>query len=496
MRKCFLYLFLAINLFTVSHLYAIDPPKKEIRAVWLTSVYGLDWPYKPATDEVSRRAQQEELCRILDRLQEANFNTIFVQARLRGDVMFRSAVEPVSKTFSGRYGKMPGYDPLAFAVEECHKRGMECHAWFVTFPVGTDKSVKEQGKLSVVKRHPKLCKRHKGAWFLDPGVPGTTDYILSLVKEVVNGYDIDGIHFDYIRYPEEAKTFPDKTLYEKYGKSKQPLSDWRRENINRMVYRIYDWVKSVKPWVQVSSSPLGKYNRIERVPNAGWTAYESVFQDPKRWLEQGKQDMIVPMMYYLHDNFFPFVDNWVENGNGRLVVPGLGAYRMLKTEADWCVNDITDQIDYSRYFGGAGCAFFRCENVLDNTKGLYDELKNNYFKYPAQLPPLTWLNDSVPPAPDEVRVERTGDELQLSWQQPEGYDAPLTYTVYYSLTDSLDTASPRHILITGIRDTTVYLPVSPSSEKGYTFAVSASTRYHIESAPSRETYYYVSRFVK
>lgn len=477
-------------------IYAVDPPKKEIRGVWLASVYGLDWPHRPATGEESRKAQQQALCEILDRLQEANFNTVFIQARLRGDVMFRSAIEPASKTFSGRYGKMPGYDPLAFAVGECHKRGMECHAWFVTFPVGTDKTVKEQGKLSVVKRHPKLCKRHNGAWFLDPGVPGTADYILSLVKELVNGYDIDGIHFDYIRYPEQAKTFPDKALYKKYGKSKQQLADWRRENINKMVYRIYDWVKSVKPWVQVSSSPLGKYNRIERVPNAGWTAYESVFQDPKKWMEEGKQDMIVPMMYYLHDNFFPFVDNWVENCNGRLVVPGLGAYRMLKNEADWCVNDITDQIDYSRYYGGAGCAFFRCGNVLDNSKGLYDELKNNYYKYPAQLPPLTWLNDSVPPAPDEVCVERTGDELKLSWQKPEGYAAPLTYTVYYSLMDTLDTASSRHILITGIRDTSVYLPVDSSSEKGYTFSVSASTRYHIESAPSPQTYYYLSQYIK
>ena len=109
--------------------------------------------------------------------------------------MYRSAIEPVSKTFSGKYGELPGYDPLAFVVDECHKRGMECHAWFVTFPLGTEKSVKEQGKLSVVKKKPKLCKRHNGEWYLDPGVPETADYILSLVKEIVNGYDIDGIHF-------------------------------------------------------------------------------------------------------------------------------------------------------------------------------------------------------------------------------------------------------------------------------------------------------------
>ena len=355
--------------------------------------------------------------------------------------------------------------------------------------------MKEQGKLSVVKKKPKLCKRQNGEWYLDTGVPETAVYILSLVKEIVNGYDIDGIHFDYIRYPEEAKKFPDKALYNKSGKKKS-LADWRRENINRMVYRIYDWVKQTKPWVQVSSSPLGKYNRIERVPNAGWTAYESVFQDPKMWMQQGKQDMIVPMMYYLHKNFFPFVDNWVDNCNGRLVVPGLGAYRMDKSEADWAVNDITDQIDYSRYYGGAGCAFFRCGNVLYNDKGLYKELRDNYYKYPAQLPPLTWLNDSVPAAPEGIKVERLDDELHLTWQKPVSEKQDLTYTVYYSLTDSIDTASAKSILATNIYGNELFLPIDVESERGYTFSVTASTRYRIESEPSPDTYYYLSKFIK
>ena len=311
----------------------------------------------------------------------------------------------------------------------------------------------------------------------------------------MEGYDIDGIHFDYIRYPEEAKKFPDSKLYNQSGKRRN-VADWRRENINRIVYRLYDYVKQVKPWVQVSSSPLGKYNRIEQVPNAGWTAYESVYQDPKRWMEEGKQDMIVPMMYYLHKNFFPFVDNWVSLSNGRLIVPGLGAYRMDKSEADWTVNDITDQIDYSRYFGGAGCAFFRCGNVLYNEKGLYQELRDHYYPYPAQLPPLTWLNDRVPTAPKEIRVNREGDELHLTWDKPAEEQETLTYTVYYALNDSIDSNSARHVLATLIHGETLYLPVDTLREQGYTFSVSASTRYHVESAPSPSTYYYLSKYVK
>lgn len=493
MKKAF-FLLLAV-LFCSQWAYAIQYPKKEVRAVWLTTVYGLDWPQRVAASEDSRKAQQEAVCGMLDRLQEANFNTLFFQVRMRGDVAYRSDIEPASAVFSGKYGRLPGYDPLAFMVAECHKRGLECHAWFVTFPVGSDKIVREQGRLSVVKRHPELCKHHKGEWFLDPGVPGTADYILKLVKEIVNGYDIDGIHFDYIRYPEAARNFPDKITYRKYGR-KMRLEDWRRQNINRMVYQIYDWVKLVKPWVQVSSSPLGKYNRIPRVPNAGWTAYESVYQDAAQWLLAGKQDMIVPMMYYLHENFFPFVDNWVENANGRMIVPGLGAYRLLKEEADWTLTDLTDQIDYSRYFGGAGCSFFRCGNILSDEKGVYTELRDNYYRYPAQLPPLTWLNDSVPSAPEEIRVERLENELKLSWEKPAGEKQDLTYTVYYSLTDSIDTSSAQQMLATNIHGTELYLPVSPHREQGYLFVITSSTRYHIESLPSRETYYYLSKYIK
>lgn len=493
MKKAF-FLLLAV-LFCSQWAYAIQYPKKEVRAVWLTTVYGLDWPQRVAASEDSRKAQQEAVCGMLDRLQEANFNTVFFQVRMRGDVAYRSDIEPASAVFSGKYGRLPGYDPLAFMVAECHKRGLECHAWFVTFPVGSDKIVREQGRLSVVKRHPELCKHHKGEWFLDPGVPGTADYILKLVKEIVNGYDIDGIHFDYIRYPEAARSFPDKITYRKYGR-KMRLEDWRRQNINQMVYRIYDWVKLVKPWVQVSSSPLGKYNRIPRVPNAGWTAYESVYQDAAQWLLAGKQDMIVPMMYYLHENFFPFVDNWVENANGRMIVPGLGAYRLLKEEADWTLTDLTDQIDYSRYFGGAGCSFFRCGNILSDEKGVYTELRDNYYRYPAQLPPLTWLNDSMPSAPEEIRVERLENELKLSWEKPAGEKQDLTYTVYYSLTDSIDTSSAQQMLATNIHGTELYLPVSPHREQGYLFVITSSTRYHIESLPSRETYYYLSKYIK
>ncbi|MDD2436271.1 MAG: family 10 glycosylhydrolase [Massilibacteroides sp.] len=486
--------FIYLLVFLSGYAYA-ETPKFEIRAAWLTTVYGLDWPKHPATTKAGYQRQREELCLLLDSLQNANFNMIFLQVRLRGDVIYRSAIEPFSKIFTGKYGVMPDYDPLAFGIEECHKRGMECHAWFVTFPVGSAKVVKEQGNRSAVKRRPELCKRHNDEWYLDPGLPETRSYLRSLVNELIANYDVDGIHFDYIRYPEKANRFPDRTVYRKYGK-KVSLDEWRRTNISSLVSIVYDDVKRQKPWVQVSSSPLGKYSRISRFPNAEWTAYESVFQDVRKWLQDGKQDMVVPMMYYLYDDFFPFVDNWVENANGRFIVPGLGAYRLEQTEGNWELNHITDQIDYCRSFGGNGTSLFRVGNVLDDSKGFYSELKNTYYKYPAILPPLTWLCDEKPASPEEVRVERKDGELILSWKRPEDDSTISYYTVYSSLSDTLDMNKAKSILATGLRDTVLYLPINDVKEQEFIFSVSASNRYRIESLPSRETYYYYSDYIK
>ena len=491
-KKILLFLFLTLFL---QPFYATDSPKKEIRAVWLTTIYGIDWPKKPATNEASRKAQQQDLRAKLDKLKEANFNMVFLQVRLRGDVIYPSAIEPMNRIFSGKFDVSPGYDPLAFAIEECHKRGMECHAWFVTYPLGLERNVSSRGNKTVVKRKPQLCKLHNGEWHLDPGMPETTDYLLLLVKELVGKYDIDGIHFDYIRYPEGAGTFPDRSTYAKYGASKD-LDAWRRDNINQAMTRIYDEVKRMKPWVQVSSSPLGKYNRIPQVPNAGWTAYGDVHQDPQLWMKQGKQDMIVPMMYYKDNLFYPFLDNWLANSNGRFVVPGLGAYRMTEAKSNWSLTDLTEQIDYMRKTKAVGCAFFRATEVLNNTKGLYDILKNSYFKYPAQLPPLTWLSNERPAGPQVVNIKRKGDELVLSWEKPEGEDQPLTYTIYYSKSGSTNINRARSILATGVSETTIYLAVDPGKEQEFTFRVSASNRYRIESKPSRETYYYWTQYPK
>jgi uncharacterized lipoprotein YddW (UPF0748 family) len=453
----------------------------------------MDWPTKTASTESARRAQKKELCEQLDILKSANFNTVFLQVRLRGDLIYPSLIEPMSRFVSGRTGVNPGYDPLAFAIDECHKRGLECHAWFVTYPLGTADYVRRSGGSTAVTRRPDLCKLYKGEWYMDPGLPGTSDYILSLVKELVENYDIDGIHFDYIRYPDHPTEFPDAKTYARYGNNKN-LREWRQENITRMVERIYYWIKSVKPWVQVSCAPLGKYAPLKIVPSAGQTGL-SVYQNAQLWLKKEIHDFIVPMLYYRDLFFYPFVNNWMLNKHDRYVVAGLGLYRTMPEE-NWPVVEVLRQIDYIRRLRADGVSFFRGAQIFRNHKGICDSLQNNYFKYPALLPPLTWVNDTPPPRPIDLKVIRKEDTIYVSWEMPEDADADITFNFYGAASDFVDTNNPACLLATGLKLHEVHFPGGSNEEYGYTFCVTASNRYHIESEPSEEVYYYSSPYLK
>ena len=344
--------------------FAQTAPKHEIRATWLTTLGGMDWPSAKATSASGIQKQKEELCRILDELQQAHFNTVLFQTRLRGDVVYPSAFEPFAESLTGTEGRNPGYDPLRFAIEECHKRGMELHAWIVAIPIGNARQVRTLGRNALNRKHPSLCKQFKGSWYLDPGNPAVDDYLASIVREIVSGYDVDGIHLDYIRYPEQGERFPDQATYRKYGK-RQDLKQWRRNNITRIVRRIYTETKRLKPWVKVSSSPIGKYRDTGRYSSQGWNAYEEVYQDAQQWLHEGIHDALFPMMYFQGNHFYPFALDWEENKNGRWIIPGLGIYFLHPSELNWKLDEVVRQIYFIRTIGLDGQAYFRTRFLLD-----------------------------------------------------------------------------------------------------------------------------------
>ncbi len=462
--------------------FAQTAPKYEIRAAWLTTLGGMDWPSAKAVSASGIKKQQEELCHILDELQQANFNTVLFQTRLRGDVIYPSQFEPFAESLTGTEGKNPGYDPLRFAIEECHKRGMELHAWIVAIPIGNTRQVRTFGKNALTRKHPSLCKQFNGSWYLDPGNPETDDYLANIVREIVSGYDVDGIHLDYIRYPEQGERFPDQSTYRKYGK-KQDLKQWRRNNITRIVRRIYTETKSLKPWVKVSSSPIGKYRDTGRYSSQGWNAYDEVYQDAQQWLREGIHDALFPMMYFRGNHFYPFALDWKENKNGRWIVPGLGIYFLHPSELDWKLDEVVRQIYFIRSIGLDGQAYFRTRFLTDNTKGIFDEIKQHFYPLPAVVPPMTWTDSIAPSTPTNPVFISPERGVHLQWTASTDNLSPVYYRVYASDTYPVDTHNPAN-LIEARTDSThyTYVPEVPWQEYLY-WAVTAVDRCGNESEP-------------
>ncbi|MBP6061987.1 MAG: family 10 glycosylhydrolase [Bacteroides sp.] len=457
-------------------------PKYEVRAAWVTAVYGLDWPKTRATTPAGIRKQQAELVAMLDKLKAANFNTILFQARTRGDVLYASNIEPFNSILTGQTGRDPGYDPLAFAVEECHKRGMECHAWMVTIPLGNKKHVAALGRNSVTVQNRKICVPYKNEWFLNPGHPETKEYLMKLVNEVITRYDVDGVHFDYLRYPENAPHFSDNKEFRQYAKGRN-IAQWRRDNLTDIVRYIYKGVKAVKPWVKVSTCPVGKFRDTSRYSSRGFNAYFTVYQDAQGWLKEGIQDQIYPMMYFRGNSFYPFALDWQENSYGRQVIPGLGIYFLHPSEGNWKRDEVERQINFVRAHQLAGQGHYRVKYLIDNTQNLYDELADRYYSAPALQPAMTWLDAIAPTTPEGLTVKYQRGYTELSWESSEDNDkqnAPY-YVIYASNSYPVDTDNPDNIIAQRIRSVNyVYAPVRPWDSREY-FAISAVDRYGNES---------------
>ena len=462
-------------------------PAIEIRAVWLTSSWGLDWPTQGASVEV----QKKELIDILDELAHLKFNVVLFQVRSRGSVFYQSAYEPKSPYFN----HADNFDPLAFAIQECRKRGLECHAWFVVFPVQREtKPLTASQRAAKARNYPSFYKLVDDVqWYIDPGNPLGRKHIVSMVGELVDRYDVDGVHFDYMRYSDRASTFPDQDTYKMYGKG-MPLKEWRRQNVNTLVSEIYSTVKSKKRWVQISSSPLGKYRELPGVMRqTGWTAYESVSQDAGYWIRSGKHDLLFPMMYHKKDILVPALADWEEQAGDRPIVPGLGAFLMQPNEQNWAFHSIKEQMDYTRENGKSGQAYFRTKEIMTNLKGIKTAIRNMY-PYPSKLPPLTWLSDSRPDPPQGLQVYKDSQGyLNVRWEYAE--DEQFTYTVYFSTKDPVDVTDASCILQTRINGSGLAFPC-PEGEFGLYYSVTATDRYHNESEPCESGFFSHSEMEK
>ena len=441
--------------------------KHEVRAVWLTTIGGLDWPHSYAQSAHSIEKQKNELRDMLDKLQLANINTVLLQTRVRATTIYPSDIEPWDGCMSGIPGKTPGYDPLAFAIDECHKRGMELHAWVVSIPIGKWNGY---GCRQLRKKRPDIVKRIADEGFVNPEKTAAAEYIASICAEITEKYDIDGIHLDYIRYPETWQGRIDVVK--------------GRKNITRIVEKVATEVKARKPWVKMSCSPVGKHDDLARFSSYGWNARTKVCQDAQKWLADGLMDQLYPMMYFRGNQYFPFAVDWKENDCGKAVASGLGIYFLSPKEKDWDINVLRRQLHFLKD-AGLGQAFFRCKFLLDNVKGIYDILKDEVNVFPAIVPEIQSPNnaDDVMPPLSLHLVKGNGID-RLSWNDTKPY--PQTdgryhlFNIYMSESYPVDTDNPSNLIATRWTKTSIDIPVT-NRRKPIHYAVTATNRYGQES---------------
>ena len=447
-------------------------PKHEVRAVWLTTIGGIDWPHSYAQSSYSAEKQKKELTDILDRLQQAKINTVLIQTRVRGTMIYPSAYEPWDGCLSGFPGRSPGYDALQFAIDECHKRGMELHAWVVTIPVGKWNAL---GCKTLRQKMPKLIKKIGADGYMDPENSRTGDYLANICREITHKYNVDGIHLDYIRYPE---TWNIKVSREQ-----------GRQYITNIVRKIHDAVKAEKPWVKMSCSPVGKYDDLSRYRSFGWNAYTKVCQDAQGWLKSGLMDELFPMMYFKNEHFYPFAIDWQEQSHGKIVVPGLGIYFLDPKEGKWSINDVTAEMYHIRNLG-MGYAFFRNKFLLDNKQGILD-FTQRFNPYPSLVPPMTWASKNQPEQPQQLSVITTDNKVSVSWNNPSNYTdgtkiaTPYIYNnVYASKKYPVDITDARNLVATRIIGNS--FKIENPEAKHLFVAVTSMDGYGIESQPTQE----------
>lgn len=406
---------------------ALDVPSlpREFRGLWVATVANLDWPSRPGLPTAE---QQHELLAILDLAQRLRMNAVLLQVRPTADAIYPTALAPWSDYLTGEMGKPPEpyWDPLAFAVEEAHRRGLELHAWFNPFRARSALAERPAAETHVTRARPDLVRRYGRLLWLDPGEVEAQDLAVAAVLDVVRRYDVDGVVFDDYFYPYPARdargrvlAFPDDATYTAYTRAGGTLAkdDWRRENIDRFVERVYREVRRVRPDVKVGISPFGIWRPGEPASVKGMDAYALLYADSRRWLREGWVDWLAPQLYWPVDapdqGFDALLDWWIaQNEQDRHVWPGLTPNRIAAEGHDWKADEVLEQVRRTRAFsrrGVSGHLLYSARALLENRDGIADRLERELYAEPALPPPLPWL-DAEPPGAPVVSARVLGDD--------------------------------------------------------------------------------------
>lgn len=464
--------------------------KREARGVWMSR-----FEYTNEQTRNNPEAAKAKIRMVLEKARAARFNMIFFQIRGNGDAYYRSDFEPWAESLTGILGRDPGWDPLGFATEEAHRLGLELHAWVNAFPIwrGT-RPPTESTPRSVMLAHPEwlVCDKdgkpievdppNNNYVWISPGNPAARQHVVNVVNNIVERYDVDGIHFDYIRYPEGSPVkgySHDSVSVARFNSAeanpyKLSWDHWQREQVNQFVFDAYNSITARKSWIKVSASVIGKYT------GGGWTAYSVVYQDPRRWMEVGKIDFIVPMVYWERSHpthpFVPLITEWQDRvAYDRQVLPGL-ASRLIE-KYGW--DEIAAEIREVRKKGLPGVVFFSAAGL--NT--IWETLGLKSFPYWSNVPRMAW-KDSIPPAPPtSLESQQEGTKIVLRWTDSTGEDQ-VFFNIYRSRSLPIAQTDVKNLLFITGRNVYQFVDEHPFEGENY-YAVSALDRLSNESRLSQ-----------
>lgn len=384
--------------------------QREMRGLWVATVANIDWPSRSTLTADQQRA---ELISIFDRAAAAGFNAIIFHVRPAGDAVYRSSIEPWGAMLSGTQGTDPGYDPLAFAVQEAHARGLQLHAWINPFRAGNTSDSARLSSKHLFKVRRDLGRVYGSQLWFDPGEPEVHDHVMRVVTDIVQRYDVDGIHADdyFYPYPEtdaanRTIVFPDAATYSRSGSSLM-LGDWRRANVDRFVERLYREVHAIKPMMVVGISPFGIWRPGSPNGVVGLDAYATIYADSRRWLTEGWVDYLAPQLYWSiaapQQSYPALLDWWLQQSTrGRHVWPGLAAYRVQDgTSSAFSASEIATQVSLTRTRpAGTGHLLYNATSTLTRNGGVVAaSLSADLYRTRAIPPAYPWLDAVSPPAP-------------------------------------------------------------------------------------------------
>lgn len=488
-----LLLSLSLLLFMLDSLSASDlPPKREMRAVWIATVANIDWP---SSRYASSGEQISELVNMFDKLQAAGINAIMFQVRTECDALYESSLEPWSYWLTGKQGQAPDpfFDPLAFAVDEAHNRGMELHAWFNPYRVVKNEGDYEVSKQHISQKNPDWILTFGKYKMLDPGMKEVKDFIASVAADVVRRYDIDGVHFDDYFYPYSPKvSTEDLHTYENYKAEYPDIDDWRRHNINSMVAQVYDSINAIRSAVKFGISPFGIVHN-KYAGTDGFNSYDILYCDPLTWIKDKTVDYVTPQIYWEIGkkvaDYTVLLPWWASVVSNRHLY--IGHFSSRFAAKNWTGNkaEMGDQLRMNRSTPKVlGSVFFSAKSISNNYSGFADTLKNSFYKYPAFPPIFSWKDTTQPQSPINLNARGDSTGILLRWEKPADGDnqKQIRYYVIYRFEahEPVDISDVRKIIKIMKSSRNVFKDYVPiDDQKEFTYVITAMDRLYNESPP-------------